>query len=155
MLKFEYSSLINAPVDIVWNFHERKDILKLLTPPWQPVQIVRREGGLKVGAITEFRIFLGLIPVTWIARHIACEPYQLFTDQQIQGPMESWIHRHQFSSQNGQTRLTDYITYELPGGLLAELLLGWWVNSRLQDMFHYRHLVTKQECEKLANYQYN
>ncbi|ACK72757.1 cyclase/dehydrase [Gloeothece citriformis PCC 7424] len=155
MLKFEYSSLIDAPIEIVWNFHERQDILQLLTPPWQPVEIVRREGGLDVGAITEFRILLGPIPVRWVARHIECEKYKLFSDQQIDGPMQSWIHRHQFSQELGKTRLTDSISYEIPGGWLVELLLGWWVESRLNDMFQYRHQVTQRECKKIADYQYN
>ena len=35
----------------------------------------------------------------------------------------------------------------LPGGWIAEFLLGWWVDSRLKEMFRYRHEITKQECE--------
>ena len=134
MLKFQYSSSIDAPVEGVWQFHERQDILDLLTPPWQPVKVIRREGGLGVGAITEFRLTLGFIPVRWVAKH-------------IEGPMKSWLHRHQFIPENGKTRLTDSIDYELPGGWLAEFLLGWWVDSRLKEMFRYRHEVTKKECE--------
>ncbi|MDB9482186.1 cyclase, partial [Dolichospermum circinale CS-537/05] len=38
MLHFKHSSIINAPVEVVWKFHERPDIIQLLTPPWQPVQ---------------------------------------------------------------------------------------------------------------------
>lgn len=147
MLNFQYSSLINAPVEVVWQFHERKDILDILTPPWQPVKVIRREGGLGIGAITEFRIVLGFIPIRWIAEHIECEPNYLFVDEQIEGPMRSWLHRHQFTPENGQTRLIDAIDYEIPGGLLAEFLLGWWVDSRLKEMFRYRHEVTKKECE--------
>ncbi|MDB9378046.1 cyclase, partial [Nodularia sphaerocarpa CS-585A2] len=52
MLQFQHSSVINAPLEVVWKFHERPDILQLLNPPWQPVQVVRREGGLEAGAIT-------------------------------------------------------------------------------------------------------
>ena len=63
MPNFRYSSLINSAVETVWNFHERPDILQLLTPPWQPVKIIRREGGLDVGAVSEFRLLLGPIPV--------------------------------------------------------------------------------------------
>ncbi len=148
MLHFSYSSLIDAPVEVVWEFHTRPDILQLLTPPWQPVEIVRREGGLDVGAMTEFRILLGLIPVRWVAVHTECKPLELFTDEQQEGILQSWIHRHQFVSENGKTRLTDTITYSLPGGELAEKILAGWVNSRLQDMFTYRHQVTKRECEK-------
>ncbi|PSF39340.1 cyclase [Aphanothece hegewaldii CCALA 016] len=148
MLRFEFSSLINAPVEVVWNFHERSDILQKLTPPWQPVEIIRREGGLGVGAISEFRLWIGFIPVRWIARHTECIPYQLFIDQQIEGPMQSWVHRHQFQTENGQTRLTDIIEYELIGSEITESLLHRWVNARLEDMFRYRHRVTQQECEQ-------
>lgn len=147
MLNFKYSSLIDAPVETVWQFHERPDILELLTPPWQPVTIVRREGGLDVGAISEFRLSLAGIPVRWIATHLECQPNHLFVDEQTDGPMESWVHRHEFKTENGKTRLTDAIAYEIPGGLLAELLLGWWVDLRLRDMFRYRHEITKANCQ--------
>lgn len=149
MLKFQYTSLIAAPVETVWQFHERPDILELLTPPWQPVKIIRRQGGLEIGAISHFRLFLGPIPLDWIARHTECEPNRLFIDRQTKGPMQSWEHRHEFSPENNQTRLKDVIHYEIPGGFVAEFLLGWWVESRLRDMFRYRHQVTKRECEKI------
>ncbi|QIZ70203.1 SRPBCC family protein [Oxynema aestuarii] len=150
MLHFEYSSLINAPVETVWKFHERPDILDILTPPWQPVRVVRRDRGLEVGSISEFLIFLGPFPVRWVARHTACETHRLFVDEQQSGPMEFWMHRHEFSAENGKTRLTDAIEYAIPGGWWSELLLGWWVESRLRDMFRYRHEVTQRECEKLT-----
>jgi len=148
MPHFKYSSLIDAPVEAVWRFHERSDILQILTPPWQPVQVVRREGGLEVGAISEFRIWLGLLPVRWVAQHTECEKHRLFTDKQIDGPMESWVHRHEFAQEDGKTRLTDAIAYTLPGGSSVDILLEWWVNSRLEPMFGYRHEVTKRECEQ-------
>jgi ligand-binding SRPBCC domain-containing protein len=150
MLYFNHSSLINAPVEVVWKFHERPDILQLLTPPWQPVQVVRREGGLGKGAITEFRLFLGPLPLTWLARHTECEKYSLFTDEQISGPFESWTHRHEFTSENHQTRLTDVISYSLPGGDAVEFASGWLVQVQLEAMFRYRHYVTKRECERTA-----
>lgn len=148
MLNFRYSSVIDAPLQTVWQFHERPDILNLLTPPWQPVKIIRREGGLGVGAISEFRLSLAGIPVRWVATHIECIPNRLFVDEQTDGPMESWVHRHEFASEGNQTRLTDAIAYEIPGGFLAELLLGWWVDLRLKDMFRYRHQVTQIHCSK-------
>ena len=74
MMHYRKSTLIDAPVEVVWNFHERPDILERLTPPWQPVQVVRREGGLDVGAISEFRLFFGPIPVRWVAVHLTSSP---------------------------------------------------------------------------------
>ncbi|MDJ0618029.1 MAG: SRPBCC family protein [Calothrix sp. MO_192.B10] len=147
MLQFNYSSVINAPVEVVWEFHERQDILQLLTPPWQPVEVIRREGGLDVGAITEFKLFLGPIPITWLARHTEYEKYHLFTDKQISGPFESWEHRHKFENENGKTRLTDEISFALPGGEPVELMGGWLIQAQLEGMFRYRHQVTRRECE--------
>jgi ligand-binding SRPBCC domain-containing protein len=147
VLHFEKNSIIDASPEVLWRFHERSDILQLLTPPWQPVQIIRREGGLGVGAISEFRLWIGIVPVQWIAVHTACEPNRYFVDEQKTGPMASWQHRHQFEAQGTQTRLTDAIAFSLPGGQSVESLLDWWVNSRLSDMFDYRHRITKLHCE--------
>ncbi|AFZ34957.1 cyclase/dehydrase [Stanieria cyanosphaera PCC 7437] len=146
MLRFQYSSLIDAEPEVVWQFYERAELFDLLTPPWQPVKVIRREGGLSIGAITEFRLLLSIFPIRWIAEHIECKPNQLFVDTQVIGPMKSWLHRHQFIQEESKTRLIDTIEYELPGGWLAEFLLGWWVNARLQEMFRYRHQVTQREC---------
>jgi ligand-binding SRPBCC domain-containing protein len=147
MLHFNHSSVINAPVEVVWQFHERPDILQLLTPPWQPVKVVRREGGLGVGAITEFRLFLGPLPLTWLARHTQCEQYRLFVDEQISGPFETWIHRHEFQTEDGKTKLTDAISFSMPGGDTVEFISGWLIQTQLEAMFRYRHYVTKRECE--------
>ncbi|MBC1312915.1 cyclase [Trichormus variabilis PNB] len=147
MLHFQHTSVINAPPEVVWKFHERPDILQLLTPPWQPVRVVRREGGLEVGAITEFKLFLGPVPLTWLARHTECDKYRLFTDTQISGPFESWIHRHQFQPENGKTRLIDDVSYVMPGGETIEFIGGWLIQAQLEAMSRYRHYVTKRECE--------
>ncbi|WP_404789005.1 SRPBCC family protein [Altericista sp. CCNU0014] len=151
VLHFEKTSIIDASPETVWRFHERSDILQILTPPWQPVQIVRREGGLGVGAISEFRLWIGVIPVQWIAVHTACERDRYFVDEQKTGPMAFWQHRHQFEAQGDRTRLTDAIDYALPGGQPLEQLLQWWVDARLADMFDYRHRVTRQNCEAMRD----
>lgn len=150
MLNFHYTSTIEAPVSTVWAFHERPDILQLITPPWQPVDVIRREGGLGVGAETEFTIHLGPLPLRWLARHTECTVNRLFIDEQIDGPLDHWVHRHEFEDSQGNTRLTDSIAYMLPGGELAEAAIGWFVNDRLRDMFRYRHEVTQRECRRMA-----
>ncbi|AFZ47137.1 cyclase/dehydrase [Cyanobacterium stanieri PCC 7202] len=147
MLKFEYSSLIKAPLKTVWEFHEREDILDILTPPWQPVKVVERQGGLEIGAMTKFNLMFGFVTIPWCARHVEYEKYHLFTDQQTEGPLKLWIHRHQFQAEGDYTRLTDNIQYDITGEPLINYLMGWWVEERLKDMFAYRHRITKENCE--------
>ena len=147
MTTFQHTSLIAASPETVWRFHERSDILNLLTPPWQPVEAVRREGGLGPGAVSEFRLWLGPIPVVWVARHTdEYEPNRLFTDIQASGPLDAWTHRHRFVPEGKHTRLTDDITFTLPAEWLSEPMIGWFVQQRLQDMFEYRHRVTREAC---------
>ncbi|MBV9385217.1 MAG: SRPBCC family protein [Chroococcidiopsidaceae cyanobacterium CP_BM_ER_R8_30] len=148
MLHFKYSTLIYAPVEVVWDFHEQPDILELLTPPWQPIEVARREGGLEVGAISEFRIFVGPISLRWIAVHTEYEKYRLFTDEQKEGPFAYWRHRHEFTKVEDKTRLTDEIEFALPGGESVDFLGGWFVSMQLDRMFCYRHEVTQRECHQ-------
>lgn len=153
MLYFNQSSRIDAPVEAVWEFHERLDILEILTPPWQPIQVKRRQGGLEVGAESEFLLFFGPVPIRWLARHTQCERYSIFVDEQVEGPLAYWKHEHRFVVNNDMTtQLTDAIAFSLPAHGLTEPIGGGLVQSQLDNLFRYRHSVTQQECRHLASY---
>ena len=145
MQHFEYSSWIDAPVETVFAFHERPDALEKLTPPGQRVEVVSRKGGIETGARVELRIHVGLFSMRWLALHVDYEKNRLFVDDQIRGPFRRWVHRHQFTVEGGGTRLTDSVEFALPGGRIADLLLGPFVQIRLNKMFEYRHDVTRRE----------
>ena len=46
---FEHESIIAAPAQKVFSFHERPDALRLLIPPWQPIQVLQQVGGIQNG----------------------------------------------------------------------------------------------------------
>jgi ligand-binding SRPBCC domain-containing protein len=138
---------IDAPVSVVFGFHERDDALALLSPPFPPVRVVRRTGGIRSGAEVELRV-AGII--RWLARHTVYEPDRLFVDEQVSGPFRRWVHRHEFESVGTRTRLTDRVSYELPGGRLVNALAPLAAEAGLRRMFAHRHRVTKQHCEAAA-----
>jgi len=141
---FVKSVLVYAPVERVFAFHEREDALKLLSPPFPPMRVVRKTGpGIETGSKVELKIG----PIRWTALHTAYQENRLFADEQIEGPFAKWIHRHEFESAGGATRLTDRIEYRLPGGVWTNRLFGWAVQLGLQQMFRHRHRVTKRYCE--------
>jgi len=141
---FAKSVVIDAPIADVFRFHEREEALALLSPAFPPVRVLRKAGGIGIGARVELRVG-GLL---WVAVHTAYEKERLFVDEQIQGPFAKWIHRHEFEDLGGRTRLTDRVEYSLPGGRLVNALFGWTVSPGLYQMFHYRHRVTRRFCEK-------
>jgi ligand-binding SRPBCC domain-containing protein len=141
---FTKSVLIDAPVGDVFGFHERPDALALLTPAFPPVRLISRTGGIETGARVELRVGF----FRWVARHTAYEKNRLFVDEQVEGPFDRWVHRHEFEEVEGKTRLTDHVEYRLPGGALVNGLFGWAVKPGLTQMFRHRHRITKQMCEQ-------
>lgn len=146
-MRFEMITQISAPVEKVFAFHEREDIFSLLTPPWQKVKLVSREGGLETGARVVFQAFLGPIPITWVAVHTAYEKNRLFVDEQERGPFAYWRHQHEFRPIGAGAELADRIEFHLKGGPTADFLLGWAAKLQLFLMFRHRHAVTKRICE--------
>ncbi|MEO5922830.1 MAG: SRPBCC family protein [Bryobacteraceae bacterium] len=140
MATFVMSSIIAAPVEVVFGFHEREDALALLSPPFPPMRVLRKTGGLQVGAEVELQIG----PIRWLARHTGFEKNRFFEDVQVSGPFEKWVHRHEFESVPGGTRLTDRVEYRFVGGALTE----WAVRIGLWQMFRYRHRMTKRFCSE-------
>lgn len=144
MPEFIQSVEINAPVETVFSFHERDDALPLLTPAFPPVKLISKTPGIGVGT----RVVLRVVVFRWVAEHTAYEKNRLFIDEQIEGPMARWIHRHEFEDIGGaRTRLTDRVEFQLPGGSLVNRLFAWTARPGLRDMFNHRHAVTKRMCE--------
>ena len=148
MPTFLKSIVVEAPVEIVFGFHERGDALRLLSPRFPPVRVIRKTGGIEPGSIKPgSRVELKIGPFLWTALHTDYEKNRLFADEQIQGPFAKWVHRHEFESVDRATRLTDRVEYRLPGGVWMNRLFGWAVQLGLHQMFHQRHQMTKRYCE--------
>lgn len=144
MPSFERSVEIEAPVEAVFAFHEHPDALKMLSPAFPPLRVLRRSGGLEAGAEVDLKIG----PMTWRARHTAYERNRLFVDEQVRGPFKRWVHQHVFEALGpARSRLTDRVTFELPGGRLMNLIARPFVIFGLRRMFAHRHAVTRAACE--------
>ena len=136
--------VVQAPVEQVFAFHEREDALPRLSPPFPPMRVVSRTGGIRTGARVELRIG----PIRWLALHTEYRVNELFVDEQIAGPSGSWVHRHEFEALGPHTtRLTDRVTFRLPGGPVVNALFGRLVTWSLIPMFRFRHRATRLACE--------
>ena len=134
---FQYSSVIDAPVETVFAFHERPDAIQVLTPWWLFPRFERLCGkGLEAG-VEVIVTTAGF--AKWHARHVAYEKNRLFVDEMVSGPMKSWRHEHHFQKQDGGTLLTDSIDF-VPIGP------AWLVKWGLGLLFRFRHAVTRKEC---------
>ncbi|MEZ4565586.1 MAG: SRPBCC family protein [Desulfobacterales bacterium] len=94
--QFKKSSQVNAPVEAVFKWHARPGAIERLSPPWDPLEIISRTGGIETGAEVKMRLFAGPVPVKWHARHVAFRENEMFQDIQVKGPFSRWIHTHRF-----------------------------------------------------------
>ncbi len=112
-------------------------------PPWDPVDVEERTGGIDDGGRVVLRVPVGPLRVRWVAEHRDFEPGRQFRDVQVSGPFRRWVHTNRVVPDGPDACwLEDEIEYALPGGPLGRLLGGSMTRKKLDAMFRYRHGVT-------------
>jgi ligand-binding SRPBCC domain-containing protein len=148
MKRFSHQFKVNAPLDVVAGFHQDSRALKRLTPPPVFVQMHHVEP-LAENSVADFTMWMGPLPVRWIATHKDVDPMRGFRDVQVRGPFTHWEHQHLFESVNERTTVViDQIQAQFGKGLWGLLSRFMWLN--LPFMFAYRGWVTRREVEKAA-----
>lgn len=148
---FTYRSQLPVPAAEVFDWHAREGALERLSPPWEPLTVIERTGGLEVGARTVVELPVGPLRRRWVAEHTAHQPGRMFQDTQREGPFRSFVHTHRMIPVGpGQSTLEDAISYELPMGAVGAFFGEAMVTRRLQRGFTYRHAVTRMDIERHA-----
>jgi len=133
-----YSSVVDAGRDEVFAWHARPGAIVRLTPPWQPVTVLREDTGS--GSLRDGRATLGLPGgLRWVAAHQpgGYDPPHAFADELTSLPL-TWRHTHQFSpAGEGATLVTDVVETPLPA-------------RALRSMFVYRHRQLAGDLAALA-----
>ena len=143
---FTHETQIPAPVGDVFDYHRRATALQRLTPPWEAVEVVSKEGGIENEGTTVLKVRMGPLKTEWKAVHQGYAENRKFCDVQVKGPFKYWKHTHAFRSVSEDvTELTDAIEYELPMGVLGRLFAEGMVKKKLSRMFVYRHSITQND----------
>lgn len=150
--RFTAESALPYPRERVFAWHERPGALARLTPPWERVTVVSREGTIHDGDVTIFKVGVGPVKVEWEARHEGYKPPEEFCDQQVRGPFASWHHRHSFEPLPAGTRARDVIHHRLPGGAMGRSLGRDKVEAMLHRMFAHRHHTLAADLRRHASY---
>ena len=134
-----YETLVDAPVDVVWDFHSNAKALQLLTPPDDHLELISKDLAVHNGALHEFRIKKFGRHLTWRARISNVNAPYSFTDTAERSPFRSWKHVHEFIEEPMGTLIKDTVTYEAPGWLLSGVINALVVEEALDKYFKYRH----------------
>lgn len=125
----------------VYDWHANPGALERLSPPWEPMELVQRTGGIEDGARMIARVGPGPFKLTWVADHREHIAGRQFVDEQTRGPFAHWVHKHLFLEEGPQAcHMRDEVHYKLPMGFLGQAVAGRYVRKRLDRMFDFRHL---------------
>lgn len=141
----EQETLIDAPVQHVFEFFAKAENLGAMTPPDLSFSI-RNPASVAMGEGTrlDYDIKLGQLPLRWTSVIERWAPGSGFADKQLEGPYAYWYHEHHFEPEGERTLMRDIVRYRLPFGPLGRLIHRLVVRSQLRDIFSYRHQYTAQ-----------
>lgn len=157
MAIYERSTVIEAPLSDVWEFHSTVDGLLAVTPDWMGLRVERVIGPagepdpeiLEVGTEIELSVSpFGVAPrQSWRSRIVDRSREgdgAVFRDVMVDGPFERWEHTHRFRGLDSSTQLVDRVAYRLgrPFGGISGL-----VRPVFEGMFRKRHALTKAQLE--------
>jgi uncharacterized protein len=140
------------PSNELFAWHIREGAFERLNPPWQQFKVIERKGNIQSNGTVKIRMKIACpIHTTWLIKHSDYIEGKQFKDSQIKGLFSSWTHTHLFNSlELSSCILDDHIEYSLPGGTLSEIIASPLINKKLNQMFDYRHRLTREDLHTHA-----
>ena len=136
-----------VPSNELFAWHIREGAFERLNPPWQQFKVIERNGNVQSGGTVKIKMKIaGPFHTLWLVKHSDYIEGKQFRDSQVKGLFSSWTHTHLFNSfENSSSILDDHIEYSVPGGTLTERIVSPLINKKLNQMFDYRHRLTRED----------
>jgi ligand-binding SRPBCC domain-containing protein len=141
---FTRSTLVPAPPEALFRFHENPHNLRRISPPGLRILDIRAAETARPGE--EFTVAVRQAPLTlrWTGRWETVTPPGLLVDTGVKCPFARWRHHHIFAPHPDGSMLTDRVEFRLPwhlGGPFGDLVCRHLVFPR---MFAARHAATRR-----------
>jgi hypothetical protein len=131
-------TVIEAPLEETFAFFSKAANLGVITPAAMRFAIQGQVPPMATGAVIDYRVRVGPLPVHWRTRITSWEPGRCFADLQEQGPYRFWWHEHTFQADGSRTVMEDRVYYTPPLGLVGRLANRVFIRSTLRKIFQYR-----------------
>ena len=157
MTSYTHETKTEAPIETVFEWHERRGAFHRLTPPWELVLEKRADPEIPaVGSERIMKFVMGPAKMTWHAKHTLYDPPRAFGETMLKGPFWKWDHEHLFEEKDGITTVTDQVEYKVPFGFLGEIvdrvLGGRLVTQRIDRMFNAREIRLQRDMDRHQKY---
>lgn len=134
----------NCTIEEAWDFFSSPHNLAKITPKDMGF-IVRshlEDQSIYEGMQIDYWISpLLKIPIKWRTKITQVQHYTSFTDFQEKGPYKYWNHFHEFIQNEKGILMKDTVDYELPLGILGQIVHSLLVRKKLSRIFDYRYQI--------------
>jgi uncharacterized protein (TIGR01777 family) len=145
---FVKETKISASAETVYNWHARPGAFERLKSPWEKLELVSTDDGVRDGTEVELLLRLGPFRKKWTAIIHDCKQGREFCDTQRTGPFAFWEHTHKMLPDGEHAcLLQDRVEYALPFGIPGRLLGANLIRGKLARIFEYRHRLTVQDIQ--------
>jgi ligand-binding SRPBCC domain-containing protein len=133
----------NLPISLseAWEFFSNPANLPLITPPQMRFEITSDTEVKEIfsGQIITYRVspMVGM-RTNWVTEITQVKEKQYFIDEQRFGPYAMWHHRHHFEQTSSGVKMTDEITYKVPGWFIGHIANTLLVKRKLLALIEYR-----------------
>ena len=153
MPEIRLETIINAPIDVVFNLSRSIDLHKISTAHTNEEAVAGKTTGL-----------LGMgESVTWKAKHFrviqlltskitAFEAPYYFTDEMVSGAFKRFKHDHVFAEVNEMVLMTDVFDYTSPYGFLGRMADVLFLKRYMTNLLLKRNAVIKDFAEDPSKY---
>jgi ligand-binding SRPBCC domain-containing protein len=132
-------TVIEAPIEEVFDFFSRPENLGVITPPKMGFRITEHPGRMADGALISYRVRVGTVPIRWRTRIEAWRQGDGFVDSQLRGPYHCWWHIHRFVADGPRrTVMEDRVLYTPPLGIVGRLANFFFIRGQLRAIFAHR-----------------
>ena len=142
-------TVLNKPIEEVFNFFKTAQNLNLITPPDLNFTILTPTPfEIQEETIIDYSLKIHGWTIKWQTKITRFDPPYFFVDDQVKGPYKKWTHHHYFSRiTNSVTEMEDKVLFKVPGGPFEFLVYYLFVKKKLAKIFGYR----QQVCEDIFN----
>jgi ligand-binding SRPBCC domain-containing protein len=148
----KYTFIVNNNIDKVWEFYTDIKHLEIISPKEMNLKIINSTTGQKLIQGSEIRIARKIIflrKTTWHSKITYLKLFE-YVDEMLKGPFKKWRHLHRFYDINQkQTQVIDEVDFELPHGIIGELLFEGYTYNRLEKIFAHRKEATIKALDNI------
>jgi len=145
---FTHKARFDASVEEIWNWYNSPGAFRRIMPEWEGIDPIQA-GKLEDGEETIFKVSIGPIKRTWLARHHSVDHGVGFSDRMIKGPFGAWNHQHTFENDGDVTIVNDNVEYKLPFHIFTGWSAPFSVKPRMVQMFRYRTDIVINDLKQI------